>query len=114
MANERQKNMIDNNAYISAMASNLHQEWWPPIYVNNDGLNEEVLAMVFVAHNAHKHLVWKKGNLAKELGWRIVNLWWKNVGDGDCQRGNVNKGTSLGSDDGVLGIHRHALVKNDA
>jgi hypothetical protein len=51
------KKMIDNNVYISAMASNLCQQRWPPIYANNDGLNEEVLVMASLAHNAHKHLV---------------------------------------------------------
>jgi hypothetical protein len=37
-----QKKMVDDNVFISVMASNQHQQQWPTIYVNSDGFNKEV------------------------------------------------------------------------
>jgi hypothetical protein len=47
--------MIDGDVYVSVMAFSLHQQQWPPICVNNDGLNKKVIMMASWAHNAHRH-----------------------------------------------------------
>jgi hypothetical protein len=39
------KKMVDDNVFISVMASNQRQQQWHAIYVNSNGLNKEVLMM---------------------------------------------------------------------
>jgi hypothetical protein len=65
-------------------------------------------------NSTHKHLVCWKGNLAKDLAWRIISLWQKNVGDGDIQWGNADKGVLIIFGNGVLSIHKQALKRNNA
>jgi hypothetical protein len=85
------KKMVHGDVCVSVMNSNLCQQWWPFICVNNDGPSEKVLAMASLAHNAYKHSICWRGNLTKELTWRIISLWWRNIGDGDHQQGNVTR-----------------------
>jgi hypothetical protein len=58
--------MVDGDVCVSVMASNLCQRW-PPICVNSDGLNEEVLTMTSLTHSAHRHSICWRGKLTKEL-----------------------------------------------
>ncbi len=41
-------------------------------------------------------------------------MWQKNIGDGDHQQRKVNKGSLVGSGDGMLGIHRQVLAIDNA
>ncbi len=56
------KKMVDDNVFISAMASNQRQQQWHAIYVNSNGLNKEVLMMTSQAHSAHRHSICWRGN----------------------------------------------------
>jgi hypothetical protein len=65
-------------------------------------------------NSAHKHLVCWRSNLAKDLAWRIVRLWQKNIRDGNIKWGNVNKEASIVFGNGILGIHKQASIRNNA
>ncbi len=105
--------MVDGDVYVSVMAFSLHQQQWPPICVNNDGLNKKVLMMASWAHSAHRHqfvgeATWPRNFLEGSL---VCNE--KTLGMATINKG-VSQGMLTGSGNGVLGIHRQASTRDDA
>jgi len=79
--------MVDGDVYVSVMAFNLCQQWWPPICVNNNRLTKEILTMASLAYSAIDtqiigEAIWER-NLLKgpwAYGERVLGMGTINEG----------------------------------
>jgi hypothetical protein len=86
--------MVDGDVYVNVMASNLCQQWWPPICVNNDRLSEKILTMASLAYSAINiqfigEAIWERNLLKGPWAYGEGVLGMETINEGVSQ-GNIN------------------------